>query len=590
MRYTCSVAFLLSYLTCMIVAAEKTPKYEYHGMRKFLTRPDIEVPTWKVSVYDEAKVAPGHWFVAPYEVNGNKKPGGSWIGPHIFDSTGELVWSGSHMFKRINVMDFGVMDVGGEDLLSLSYAVEGRGYILDKQYKVKQTVVEGMTGKTYNMHDFHTVENGSHFLYLQRNITHASAQLAKQDLGYDGECSVTFPGFEERDVKTGEVLFKWDATGKIPLSDSTLTHGPVENRCTGGAWDYLHSNAIDKLPDGHYLLSTRHSDTIYKISADDGSILWRLHGLGGDRSDFAMGDLKFSRQHDVRFREHNVTHLIISFLDNATGADPQPATHEWSRGLLIAVSERDMTAAVIASYDHPQHGKSYRRGSYQPLPNGNVFMGWSEQALHSEHTPDGKIVMEAVLTEHKLGTYRSFKFPFTADPQYPPDIYANASTFASITQTSVYASWNGATEVASWRLSKTDKKGEKSLPLTIMPRSGFETLITYDGYAKYVVVEALDINGRSLHTSDVAKTVASKNLDPDAVAEEQQWLHPESSSASAGSSLRGFGVFTGGLFCGVALLWGALFWKRRRERRRPRYERVAGEEEDETKMDELSHR
>jgi hypothetical protein len=59
------------------------------------------------------------------------------------------------------------------------------------------------------------------------------------DLGFDGECSVTFPGFEEKDVETGEVLFKWDATGIIPLSDSTLAFNSVEDRCTGGSWDYL---------------------------------------------------------------------------------------------------------------------------------------------------------------------------------------------------------------------------------------------------------------------------------------------------------------------------------------------------------------
>lgn len=34
-------------------------------------------------------------------------------------------------------------------------------------------------------------------------------------------------------------MSKWDATGKIPLSDSTMAFDPVERRCTGGSWDYL---------------------------------------------------------------------------------------------------------------------------------------------------------------------------------------------------------------------------------------------------------------------------------------------------------------------------------------------------------------
>jgi hypothetical protein len=117
-------------------------------------------------VYDEDAVAPGYWFVSPYEKNGYQLPGGSWIGPHIYDKYGELVWSGSHLFDNINVMDFGVMKVGGENLLSMSYAVNGTGVLLDHRYQVKQTVVMGITGVTYNMHDFRTVENGSRFLYL----------------------------------------------------------------------------------------------------------------------------------------------------------------------------------------------------------------------------------------------------------------------------------------------------------------------------------------------------------------------------------------------------------------------------------------
>ena len=129
-------------------------------------RPDIECASWKVTVYDEHAVAPGYWFVAPYEKNGYKRPDGSWIGPHIYDKNGELIWSGSQLFNNINVMDFGIVDVAGEELLSMSYAVEGNGYILDNRYKVKETVSEGVTGFTYDMHDFHTVDHGSRFLYL----------------------------------------------------------------------------------------------------------------------------------------------------------------------------------------------------------------------------------------------------------------------------------------------------------------------------------------------------------------------------------------------------------------------------------------
>ena len=91
--------------------------------------------------------------------------------------------------------------------------------------------------------------------------------------------------------------------------------------------DHSHPNSVDKASDGDLLLSGRHTDTIYKISTEDGSIVWRL---GGKQSDFELGPgVKFSRQHDIRFRGMNKTHTMVSMLDNArarTGKPPRTAT------------------------------------------------------------------------------------------------------------------------------------------------------------------------------------------------------------------------------------------------------------------------
>ena len=203
-------------------------------------RPDIEPARWKVEVFEEDSLAPGYWFVSPYEKNGYKLPGRSWIGPHIYDGKGELIWSGSHMFNRINVMDFKIQNVDGTDLLSMLYAVEGNAYLLDNRYRVKQTVFTGQTGVTFNMHDFHTVNDGTRYLYLQRNITEASEELSMEEIGFDGKCKITFPGFEERDVKSKNKLFKWDATGIISMNESTMQFAPVPVRCAS-YWDYLYA-------------------------------------------------------------------------------------------------------------------------------------------------------------------------------------------------------------------------------------------------------------------------------------------------------------------------------------------------------------
>lgn len=148
--------------------------------------------------------------------------------------------------------------------------------------------------------------------------------------------------------------------------------------------------------------------------------------------------------------------MFVSMLDNAKGLDANDPTNPFSRGLLIAVDEENMKAEIVAHYDHPDGdgGLAFRRGNYQPLPNGNVFMCWSEQALQSEHSQDGTLLMQARLKVDWLGTYRAYKFPFVGTPDDPPDVAAEVKEPEKDGQnlkTAVYVSWNGATEVVSPR-------------------------------------------------------------------------------------------------------------------------------------------
>ncbi len=122
---------------------------------------------------------------------------------------------------------------------------------------------------------------------------------------------------------------------------------------------------------------------------------------------------------------------------------------------MIVLDEVNMKAQLVAHYDHPD-GKgaiAYRRGSLQILPNGNVFMSWSEQGIQSEHSADGTLLMHSRLLPRWLGTYRAFKFDdFVGIPLDPPDVAAlaiNSTETGEIENTEVYVSWNGATEVVS---------------------------------------------------------------------------------------------------------------------------------------------
>jgi hypothetical protein len=64
----------------------------------------------------------------------------------------------------------------------------------------------------------------------------------------------------------------------------------------------------------------------------------------------------------------------------------------------------------------------------------------------------------------------------------------------------VYASWNGATTIASWRVLAGVAPGALS-PVASGAFAGYETTIPVAGQPPYVAVQALDANGNVLGTS-----------------------------------------------------------------------------------------
>ena len=84
----------------------------------------------------------------------------------------------------------------------------------------------------------------------------------------------------------------------------------------------------------------------------------------------------------------------------------------------------------------------------QELAGGASFVGWGQQPYFTEHGPDGALVRVAGALPSDNGSYRAYRFPWTARPDGPPGGGGHGDG-AAVT---VYASWNGATEVARWRV------------------------------------------------------------------------------------------------------------------------------------------
>ncbi len=73
-------------------------------------------------------------------------------------------------------------------------------------------------------------------------------------------------------------------------------------------------------------------------------------------------------------------------------------------------------------------------------------------------------------------------------------------------EVTLYASWNGATEVATWEvLAGLDPQRLRSVGSVL--RDGFETAITVDTAERYVGVHAKDSSGRVIGTSKAAEPI-----------------------------------------------------------------------------------
>jgi Arylsulfotransferase (ASST) len=274
---------------------------------------------------------------------------------------------------------------------------------------------------------------------------------------------------------------------------------------------------VDKGEDGHYLISARYTNTIYKISAIDGSILWRL---GGELSDFELLDgFNFTSQHHARLQSENETMTMITLFDNASDdSGRQAPTSRCSSGKLIALdtTTSPMTARLIQQWERPDGLLTDKRGNVQILPNTNVVVGWGDRGYLSEFAPDGRRILDAEYMSSRFGNYRAYKFSFTGSPMEPPALrtFAYGSGMSLADMVSVfYVSWNGATEVAKWNFYGSHKKSGRFSMVGSSAKTGFETSYMSARYIKYTYAEAISSDGRILGKSHVQKTILPNGLD-----------------------------------------------------------------------------
>jgi Arylsulfotransferase (ASST) len=243
--------------------------------------------------------------------------------------------------------------------------------------------------------------------------------------------------------------------------------------------------------DDNLLVSARTTFAVYKIDRETGEILWRL---GGKRSDFEMGPGTWMRyQHDAR-RQADGT---ITVIDNG-GVQKDDKSY----GLVLDLDEAAMTATLAREYGHPDERVATVMGSMQVLPNGNAFLGWGSKPLFSEFGEGGELLFSAGFPA-EANSYRAFRFPWSGQPDDAPAMAAEPGSANG--ELTVYASWNGATEVAAWQ-ALAGPGPDRLEPLgPAADRDGFETAITVRTSEPYVGVQARDSSGRVLGVSEAVE-------------------------------------------------------------------------------------
>ena len=225
-------------------------------------------------------------------------------------------------------------------------------------------------------------------------------------------------------------MFEWRSWDHIDLTDSNQD-------LTTQVIDLIHGNAVGLDFDGNLLISSRHLDEVTKINRQTGDIIWRW---GGKRNQFTfVGDnRRFSHQHDIRLLPNG--HYTL--YDNGNGLTP-----EYSRALEYVLDQTHKTATLVWEYRNTPDVFAWGMGNVQRLPNGNTMIGWGADRTNLDRGDAGWPKGFRAHDGFTHQSYRAFRFVWEGRPSWPPTLVAVREDGS----TELVTSWNGATEVASYR-------------------------------------------------------------------------------------------------------------------------------------------
>jgi hypothetical protein len=468
-------------------AARRSERASSRVHAVFRSDPALEPPP----VYLSSGAAPGikDMFLAPRSqvlfVRAPKQSK-SQSGPMILSPKGQLLWfdplGGNWVAFNLEVQRY-----QGRPVLTWWQGGAGEpeeDVIMNASYQALAVLKAGW-GYGADLHEFQITPQGT---ALIDSVVPVRANLTS--IGGPANGAVFDYVIQELDIRTGQVLWEWHALGHVPVSAS---YWP---RYGAGAYDAYHLNSIQQLPGHKLLVSIRSTSSVYEIDERTGRVIWTL---GGRRSSFRMGPgTRFEWQHDAHLNGHGV----LTVFDDAWAAGVRQ-TKSQSAAKELKIDFAKHTVSLIRADRHSPPLLAGAEGSMQLLPNHDAFVGWGSEPDFSQYSSSGRQIFNA---SFPLGvvSYRAYRFAWTGHPLTPPALADSKGKRGVVW---LYASWNGATQVASWRVL-AGLSPQHLKRLEVKPWTGFQTTIRMPSRARYFAVQALDGRGQVLRRSAVVAAPA----------------------------------------------------------------------------------
>ena len=488
----------------------------------FITEPSFVPPVLEFNKTGET--SPGLWFIDP----------ASYTNGFIMDDYGEMIYSAP--VNENPIQNFSPQWLNGEHVIVYHETHSGNSefilaygniVILDDTYNVKHNVTlnppeiqspltpGGILSKI-DMHECYISQDNT-LLVVAYNATPTDlTPLGGPKDGWVRDCLLI-----EMDIVTSEILFQWKMMDTISYTKSHADLSGKNGRGTKrtNSFDAYHLNSIQDF-EGGYVISIRHTFQVVFLDRETGEIMWVLDAQDGGDFDLDQVGLFAWQHHAMLHRDPETEGLVLTLHDN--GNNDKSDELAPSRGIMLDLDLERMTATTRKIYQDPDR-LLYAKNSGSVTWNyddSHVIVNYGSSGSLQEFDANGDVVYSMRFSQDQCGwSYRAFKSEWKGYPTTIPSVKAcNNPQDGSVL---VYMSWNGATEVTSWRVYASNEQvldtnstttAEHDLQwLGTVKKTGFETRMVLEPHdVTYVQVEA--VGGRTpsdTKLSDIVPVLAT---------------------------------------------------------------------------------